>query len=351
MPDPALNKEIKQVERDIAAAEKEHGAESPELIDMLNKYSSLLRQTEIRVLEAVNVEARVKTIRAKVYAAEAETHKSTVSVKKPKAQKTGPGLYIGLLAVFLAVLSLFLDQSLFKFFVPICLLLALVDVVMTRGQWWRALVCILFVAWGSWGIASLPEEMLTVASPIDRMNYEINNPVLVTDVRRLKKDRQVLTYKLKLPESMPDTPQTEQKEWGRVFSWQEKRANNTSGATITLASMIVPEHIRKQVDTAPLLKFIEETIIPRVLEPIGLKDVTRDTGETDEINGREFVVFHFGGMTEQNDEIRGFIYVTKDRSTLVVVTAYDVEPYAEKSLKQLEATMNTFRKVNREVSN
>jgi hypothetical protein len=348
MPDPTLNQEIKQVERDIAAAEKEHGAESPELIDILNKYSSLLRQTEVRVLEAVNVEARVKTIRAKLYAAEAETHKTTITVKKPKIQKAGPGVYVGLLAVFLAIAGLFLDQSLFKFLIPICLLLAIVDVVMTRGQWWRALVCVLFVAWGSWGITSLPEEMLTAASPIDRMNYEINNPELVTSVRRLKKDKQVLTYKLKMGEDMPDAPVDEQKEWGRVFTWQAKRNNSTPAASLSLASMMVPEHIRKQVDTAPLLKYIEDSVLPRVLEPIGLRDVTRDTGEVVEINGHEFVIFNFGGITEMNDEIRGFMYVTKDRSTLVVISAYDTVPYAEKSLKQLEATMNTFRKVNRE---
>lgn len=351
MSDPTLNQEIKQVERDIAAAEKEHGAESPELLDMLNKYSSLLRQTEVRVLEAVNVEARVKSIRAKLYAAEAETHKTSVTVKKPKIEKAGPGVYVGLLAVFLAVLSLFLDQSMFKFLVPICLLLAVVDVVMTRGQWWRALVCVFFAAWGSWGIASLPEEMLINASPIDRMNYEINNRALVTNVRRLKKDAHVLTYKLKLPETMPVAPLDEKKDWGRVFTWQEKRNNSTPGAVISLASMIVPEHIRKHLATAPLLKISEENVIPHVLEPIGLRDVTRDTGEIEEINGHEFAVFNFGGITETNEEVRGFIYVTKDRSTLVVISAYDYVPYAEKTLKELEATLNTYRKVSREVSN
>ncbi len=343
MEDENLELEIQEAEQSIAEAEKELGPDSGELADKLSKYATLLRRMD-RVLDAVNVEARARSIRAKIYAAEVESQTPVVAQPEPlKLKKAHPAAYIGLLAVFVALATLFVDQQFFLFMLPICIILSLVDIVATRGQWWRAAVCFGFLAWGWWGIKSLPDEMLVTATPLDRLNYEVNHPHLVSLIKKLGKDTRVLSYRLRPPADF-GAPSNEQVDWGRVFTWKGAQRSDGSMAVFSIMVMTVPDDVRKNFAAQKVMKLAKDIATPRALAYLHIDEIKQDAGEVLDLNGLDFALINWSSASDQNQDLRGFIYVAKDHRTLVTIAGVDSIPYCEDSLKAMDASVYTFRK-------
>src|SRR5579883_2113826 len=109
--DDQLAEKLQQAEQAVKEAESAGGQNSLELADKLTRYAALLRQVSSRKLEAVNVEARARAIRAKLYAAQEQAAGLPQPIIQPKVQATpGFSLYIGFLAVFMALSALFVNQ-------------------------------------------------------------------------------------------------------------------------------------------------------------------------------------------------------------------------------------------------
>src|SRR6185437_3439765 len=147
--DARLVAELKEAEAAVAEAEKKLGPDHPELADKLQRYANLLRQTETRKLDAVNVEARARAIRAKLYAEDEKAHGSTTTSAKPKttdskAEPPALGMYLGIAGIFLALAALFVNQSLIKILLPAAIVLGLADVAITRSGFWRMALIVVF---------------------------------------------------------------------------------------------------------------------------------------------------------------------------------------------------------------
>jgi hypothetical protein len=341
-----LQTQLREAEKALQAAESQLGAEHPDLVDKLTRYASLLRQCD-RALDAVNVEARAKAIRAKLYEKQA-AGQVTGEVKKPVQaahRKIGPGTFLGAAAVLVALSTLFNSVQVFGYLAPIAVILAVFDLIVSRGQWWRAACCALLLGWSVWGLNTLPPEMLTDATPLDRLNYEVNNPDLVVRIRQLGKDTNVLAYRLRLPNGFSDVTDTKM-DWGRVFSWAgpARGGGDQMHAQFSVMAVTVPDDIRSKLTNYPLLKLANQQVMPKILEPLNLSDSHSDTGQVVEINGYDFAEITFSGNTDNHGTIRGFVFVAKDKRTLAVVSGYDSVPFADDSIPMMKASAYTFRK-------
>jgi hypothetical protein len=336
-----LVKQLREAELALGAAEKARGPNDPEVAEILLRYAALLRQTNKRTLEAVNVEARARAIRAKVFAAEDLAAKSaTVPLIRPAQQRQDPTAAMGLGAMLLALLSLFINCQYFIALAALACVLMIGDLVLSRGTWWRALLTTLFLISGWFSIQSLPSIMLSNASPIDRLNYSSENAELVAKVRTLGKPTQALIYSLCLPEGFV-LGQDEKTDWGRILTWN----GETAGRKPKLLLMAVnpPADIRKKFRNYSSVKGAKELVLPDLYDFCQLTEVKQDAPEFEQINGMQFVRLNFVAKpVDSEQQFRGFIFVTKEYNRLVAIAGMDTLPGSAETLEPMEASVWTM---------
>ncbi len=72
---------------------------------------------------------------------------------------------------------------------------------------------------------------------------------------------------------------------------------------------------------------------------------TQTSPERGQVNGMTFVRSYWSGIDpEKQAKMHGFMYATKDSSTLIHLSSQDVEPHYEHALKLAEAAVLTFKK-------
>jgi hypothetical protein len=341
--------QIIELEEAVAEAEKTLGPDSPELASILMKYAAAMRHDPKRLLEAANVEARAKAIRAKIYAGEEEKLGLTEPAIKPTPQERNrTGTYIGLAAMALAACGFFVDQQWSCIIFPLCILLAVVDVIMSGGQWWRAFSVCAILTWTWYGITCIPSYILTESTPMERLDFEANNPTLLSNIKKLGLETQFMVYGLRLPGDYALSTESNNKpEWGRAFSWIGPPREDNTAPQLAVMSMTIPDDIRKKLAHYSLIKLAREVALPNYLDWLGISDPTTDFGQDIEINGREYAIVRWSGtITDDpdNERMRGFIYVTRGKSTLVAIGAADKPSYADQTLDPLEAIPYTFHK-------
>lgn len=343
--DNTLAQQLREAELSIAAAEKEFGSDSPELADRLLKYAALLRETDGRKLDVVNVEARAKAIRAKMYAAEAaKDTKPSVVIIKPKTATAAPATYIGLVALLVAMSSLFVDQTYFKFFAPLSAVLLLGDIAVAKASsWWRVGLSIVFLVCAWLSINSVPRTMLLHSSPMERFTYASENPEIVSQVRKLGKPVTVLSYQIALP---PDytLPVNDKKDWGRLIGWKSPTRADERYSEFFVMTVRPERDVAKKLPQMSLLQAARELAMPRVQEELALEDFTEDEPTFVEMNGFEFARIEFRGRTEDHTR-HGFAYVAKEGRSLVTLVGIDWVPANEESLPALDAAVSTFTRV------
>lgn len=341
--DNSLARQLKEAELSIAQAEKELGPEHPELADRLMKYAALLRQADRRALDAVNVEARAKAIRAKIYAAEAASEKATgnVLVIKPTKQTASSAIF-GLAAVLLGMCSLFVDQSYFQLLAAGSLLLVVADIVATKSSaWWRALLALIFIgsAWTS--MRSLPPSLLPNASPMERFTYASENPELVAEVRNLARPAVTLGYQLALPKGFAKQDEVTE-DWGKMVTWKSETRPDGNAGEISLmvirSRALLPPREYNKARTSNLAK---EKVMPRIFQLYPMDQQEHEPPIPEDINGVEFERVNFREQSEENRRA-GVVYVLKEQNHVVVVVGTDLEPYADELIPKLEASMVTF---------
>ena len=345
-----MNQEIEQqlhlAESDIAASELRYGPNHPELAEKLSKYAALLRQTEKRALDAVNVEARAKAIRAKLYAAEAAAQDARVKVIKPPKQTTNPLTYIGIGAMCVAFSTLFIDQTFFGLFAICAVFLVLVDLALSRNSAiFRGCIAIGVLACTWWSIQSLPAVMLVDTTPMERLNYASEHPDMVATVRKMGAPKPVMAYRLCLPSGLEQVSDDNagKREWGRLLTWKSAPQAETKTRIFQMAAMTVPDKNRKFPNFA-LGKLTRQVVMPRMAEQLGWDEVKQNSPVFEEINGFDFVKVEFSGRDHENgQEMFGFVYVMKDRRGLLVISGTDNGPGFD-SLEPMEASAYTIGK-------
>lgn len=338
--DNTLPQQLKEAELAVAEAEKQFGPDTLELADRLLKYAALLRQTERRKLDAVNVEARARAIRAKHFQAEEAQEKITATIMiKPQENTGSPGMYLGLGGLVVAMCTLVLNQGLFPVLAILAIALVIGDLVTTRGAgWWRALLALVFVGTAFACTQSLPPDMLTDATPLERFTYASENPTLVSAVKGLDKPTHALGYQLALPHHYaPLDPQ--QREWGKMMAWaSEPRSDGTN--TQFYLMQIKPEDAKKLARTAPM-RAASEIAMPIITGELQLQAVEQDPIRMEEMNGFEFAKCEFRGSTDDRRR-SGFAYVAKQPGSLIALVAIDSSSNPDESLQSLEGTVSTF---------
>jgi hypothetical protein len=344
--DILLNKQLREAEIAVVEAERTYGPENPEVAEKLLKYASLLRQTHKRTLDAVNVEARAKAIRAKMFAAEAEEQASATPLIKPVKTGNNPTAYLGLGSMVVALLALFINAQYFAALASISTALMLGDLIVSRGTWWRALVSILFLLSGWWAIQSVPPIMLTNASPIDRLNYSSENSDVVSKVRNLGKPTQALIYNICLPEGF--TPiETGKPEWGRVAAWKGPIRPTNEAPELYLMVMHPPADVKKHFRNYPTLKGAHELVLPYFFYMLQLTEVKQNPAQFEHINGLQFVRLEYTAKTDSDVQKKGFVYVAKENNTLVALAGMDTGAFASETLEPMEASVWTLTQQGR----
>jgi hypothetical protein len=337
-----LNKQLREAEIAVVEAERTYGPENPEVAEKLLKYASLLRQTHKRTLDAVNVEARAKAIRAKMFAAEADEQKATATpLIKPVKTGNNPTAYFGLGSMVVALLALFINAQYFVALAAISAALMVGDLVVSRGTWWRAVVSALFLLSGWWAIQSVPPIMLTNASPIDRLNYSSENSDVVAKVRNLGKPTQALIYNVCLPEGF--TPvEIGKPEWGRVAAWKGPMRPTTEAPELYLMVMNPPADVKKQFRTYPTLKGAHDLVLPYFFYMLQLTEVKQNPAQFEQINGLQFVRLEYTAKTDSDIPKKGFVYVAKENNKLVALAGMDTVAFASETLEPMEASVWTL---------
>jgi hypothetical protein len=340
--DESLTRELKEAEAAIADTERRLGPDSPELADLLQKYAALLRKTERRALDAVNVEARAKAIRAKMYAEEERVHgTTTVTVVKPKErERAALGMYLGLAGVAVAVASLFINHAFLKILLPLAVVLAIADVVITRGGLWRIVMVIVFAGSAWCADQSLPDLMLVNSPPIDRFNYASEHPDIVSEAHKLDKPSQVFGYQISLPAEYKQSADNSY-DWGRAIIWQSPPHPDQQPSQLSLLLVKLPEDLLKRRGNYSVLKAARDVALPRVCEAFNLSDCAPEMPQIVELNGMEFARIDFKAKSPYAD-VEGLAYVSTNPRNLVVLAAYDEVAFATETLATDNASVYTF---------
>lgn len=343
--DQNLAKQLREAERDIAQTERTLGKDHPELADKLTRYAGMLREAG-RSLDAVNVEARGRAIRARIYAAEAEAQQTGPMPTQvmPKQQSGSPWMYAGFIAVFASMGSLFVDQNFFKFIAPVALLFAVTDLVLSRS-WWRALLTVLFLGCAGFSMQSLPDFMMVNSSPLERYNFASQNPELVSKVKALGRPKRIWTYEMGLSDKFMQEEVGEKEDWGRALTFHAEAHPDQTSPRLLMLSLKVPSEILKNFRTYPLLKLATDVALPQIRGLTGIEDLTVETPSFEDVNGFQFVRMPFTGHFGDNVQMaKGVAYVAKDKRSLVVVTAFDTAGYADELIDEIDTSMYTFRR-------
>jgi hypothetical protein len=340
-----VEQQLKEAELAITAAEKEFGPDHPELAERLMKYANLLRQSDGRKLDAVNIEARAKAIRAKIYAQEADQVNqkvSTVVIKPKQAPPIGPGVYFGLVGCVTAACSLFVNQIHFVWLAVLAMFLVIFDSVVTKGGgWWRALLTVALLGSAYYCVNSIPQNMLTDASPMERFNYLAENPKLVENVRGLGEVTTVHGYSFSLPEDY-STLDYSKPDWGESYEWKTPARDDGSQGVFRMLLMR-PDAVAKNYATLSLARIAHDVVIPQLVTDLGIDDVTQTKPKLEDLNELYFASVDFNGK-EGDRKKAGVAYVAKERSGLLVLLGADYIPQSEQTIPQMEAIVYTFHR-------
>lgn len=358
-----LAAELKEAEAAVAKAEKELGANHPELAEKLQRYANLLRRTEKRALDAVNVEARARAIRAKILAEDEAAHgtKPSSSVAKPGAArgKRGKsvawGMYFGFVAIFLALSALVVKQTLLPALIVAAVLLCATDAILSKSGYWRVAVVLTFALASWWCNASVPSTMLVDESPINRFNYASEFPDLVANINKLGKPVNVFNYKICLPDGY-DAVGDETKDWGRVLTYSANTASTantanagqgqTGSADIHFIVMKLPEIAgHKTSGRSSLLKLARDFVVPHLVDLGSWQNVRQDPPRFLEINGMNFVKINFYATTIKGPS-SGFAYVAALRRTLLVISCDDLNANTDDVMPLADAAVYTMKRVS-----
>jgi hypothetical protein len=340
--DKSVLKQLKEAENAVADAETRYGPDHLELAEALMRYAHLL-EAEGRKLDAVNVEARAKSIRAKIYAQEAEREAqkvSTVVIKPKQATPVGPGVYMGLFGMVLGVMTLFVSLVHFMWLSSLSVILVVADLVLTRGGgWWRALIAAVCCSSAYACIQSVPPNMLTDATPMERFNYLSENPALVQNVRLLGEPTTVAGYKVALPEDFSNL--TERRiDQGEVYAWQTPtREDGTQGVFEMI--LLKGSELSPKFAKLSLARAAKEFAMPKVTADLNLTDVTIGKPQTEELNGLYYTRIEFQGRESERRKA-GVAYIAKDRGNLLVLVASDFIEQSAQTMPQMEAIVYTF---------
>jgi hypothetical protein len=344
--DKTTAEQLKATEASLKEAEKRLGTQHPDVADLLMKYAGLLRQVEGRTLDAVNVEARAKAIRAKLYAEEAEmvaSKTSTVVIKPKESPPVGPGVYAGLAGLLIAVCTLFLSQTHFLLLAITAIVLLVVDIVLTRGGgWWRGLIGSVFIGTSYFCMQSIPPIMLTDASPMERFNYLAENSTLVENVRKLGETHTAGNYSFALP---PDYSSLDYRkpDWGESYEWRTPlRADDSFGDFRML--MVQPDTVSKNYSTLSVTRLAKDVAMPLVVKELGMDVVTEQSPTTEELNGFNFARILWDGSDDERKKA-GVTYVAKEKDRLLILVGADWHPESDQTIPQMEAVVYTFNRI------
>jgi hypothetical protein len=343
--DDNLAQQIKEAEAAVIVTEKSHGPDAPELADKLHHYAVLLRQTEKRALDAVNVEARARAIRAKMYAEEERLKGTSGTLPGSKKKSTQPpawSMYIGIAAVFVSLFSLFAPQYLLLWLVGIALMLGVADLLLSSGVYWRIALTVVFTLSAWYSNQVLPENLLTDQSPIERFNYATRNPEVVANSHKLGKPIKVLSYSICLPEGFVAQGDDKQ-DWGRMVSWLGGDGASPTGPQMSLILMKVPDSDGKKTSNISLLKTARDVAMPQLATILNLQDFKSVTPEEVDINGTEFAKVTFTGQIGDQDR-NGFAYTAINGRILIMVVGHDSATVPDEALKEMDASVFSFQK-------
>ena len=352
MEDEKLIQQLHEAEMALAEAEKAYGPDHAEVADKLLKYATLLRQTQKRTLDAVNIEARARAIRARIFAAEAGTQNAApaVVVIRPQSNAPDPAMYLGLGGMLAALVALFISAKYFFVLAGLAVMLIIADVVLSKGKWWRALLTLLFMLTGWYSMQSLPSTMLPNASPIDRLNFANENAELVSKVRHLGKPTQALIYNLCLPEGFQLDEDTK-KDWGHLVSWKGP-ARQDGGEPAKLVLMVVnpPNDVKKQFRSYSVTKGAKELVLPLIYDMFQVSETKQDNPQLEFVNGMNFVRIGVTAKPSDGPDVqkRAFVYATKESNRIVALVGFDSMPWAADSLEPMEASVLTLTQQGRE---
>lgn len=334
--------QLKEAEAAVANAEAQYGPDHPELADALTRYAHLL-EADGKKLDAVNVEARAKTIRAKIYAKEADNvaqKVSTVVIKPKDAPPVGPGVYFGLVGMVVSVSTLFVSLVHFMWLTVLAVLLVVADVVLTRGAgWWRALVAVVCCASAYACIQSVPANMMTDATPMERFNYLAENPTLVQKVRALGEPVTVAGYRLALPEdySKLDERRIDQ---GDTYMWQTASRDDGSQGVFEMM-LLKGDTLSPHFSTLSLTHVAEDLAMPRIASELNLSELITGKPHREELNGMYYARIEFKGRQGERHK-SGVAYVAKAHGKMLVLVGCDFVEQSEQTVPQMEAIVYTF---------
>ena len=344
--DEKLASELKEAEAAVIETEKKLGPDHPDLADKLQRYANLLRQTEKRALDAVNVEARARAIRAKMYAADEQAHGTTTKLSKNKSiiSNTAPpvGMYFGLAGIAAALVSLVVTQTALVYLLVLAAVLAVADVVISRSGFWRIALVVVFGVASLLANQSLPTTILTEDTPLARYTYSTQDPELVSNVGELGKPQTVLSYSVCLPKGFTAVGDSKE-DWGRVITFQPQETQSTNPSKFMLMLIKLPADTKPSARVA-LLKIAADVAIPQVASVLSLSDVQQENPREVEINGLDYAKIGFSG-TSSSGVRNGFAYVAENNKSLLVLAAGDSVTDAQETLPKMDASVYTLRKL------
>jgi hypothetical protein len=340
--DKTALQQLKEAERAVADAEALHGANHPELADALTRYAHLL-EADGKKLDAVNVEARAKAIRARIYAKEADNvaqKVSTVVIKPKQAAPVGPGIYLGLMGMLFAVGTLFVSLIHFFWLTALAVVLVVADLVLTRGGgWWRALAAVVCCASAYACIQSVPANMMTDATPMERFNFLSESPALVQNVRALGEPTTVAGYKLALPEDYSKLDQR-RIDQGDIYMWQTPPRDDGSQGVFEMM-LLKGDTLSPHFSTLSLAHVAQDLAMPHISSELDISEVVTGKPQMEELNGMYYARIEFKGR-ESERRRAGVAYVAKSRGKMLVLVGSDFVEQSGQTMPQMEAIVYTF---------
>lgn len=340
--DKTVLEQIKEAERAVADAEAFYGPNHVEVADALMRYAHLL-EAEGRKLDAVNIEARAKTIRAKIYAKEADNVAqkiSTVVIKPKTTAPVGPGIYLGLVGMVASVATLFVSLVHFAWLTALAVMLVVADLVLSRGSsWWRALIGFSCCASAYACIQSVPANMMTDATPMERFNFMSEEPALVQNVRNLAEPVTVAGYKVAVPEDYSKLDQR-RIEQGDVYVWETPLREDGSQGSFEMM-LLKGDTLSPHFATLALTRVATDLAMAKIQNEFGLADVTASKPRMEDLNGMYYARVDFKGKQGERRKA-GVAYVAKVHGKMLVLVGADFVEQSEQTMPQMEAIVYTF---------
>lgn len=261
----------------------------------------------------------------------------------------GVGALLWAVALIGAAVSWFAPLDFLPYLTAAVVILAGADFILYQAQMWKMVTVagITLVAWCSAWV--LPVDLLTNASPFERVKFRLENPAVAAAADKLGEYVQVGGYELRIIDGYNLSDSQRQPESSAWVYTGPRRADGGAGM-VALVELPVSAVSAAQLDKLSFAQLVRRRVLPELVGTFDLPEIVQQDGALLDINGLSFYKVAWAGVTKATAQapsakVRGVIYVCRDPRThrIVACLSFDQDPYARSAAPAVEAAAYTIR--------